>query len=87
LYDRQIAAAYLEGRNPAHEEPFSLLQGYEIADPKRRDIVRELDVQLESIVEEFPTFNKDLFQAVFPKYEEQLRNVTIMAVVGTRENR
>lgn len=87
LYDHQIAAAYLEGRNPAQEEAFSLLQGYEKADPKRRDIVRELDVQLESIVEEFPTFNKDLFQAVFPKYEEQLRNVTIMAVVGTRENR
>ena len=66
LYDNRIAAAFLEGRPVTEEKHFYLLQEYKEADPKRRDIVQELDSQLESIVEEFPTFNKELFEAVFP---------------------
>ena len=87
LYDNRIAAAFLEGRPVTEEKHFYLLQEYKEADPKRRDIVQELDSQLESIVEEFPTFNKELFEAVFPNYREQLKTVCIMAVVGTKENR
>ncbi|MCB7430384.1 hypothetical protein LI224_18840, partial [Erysipelatoclostridium ramosum] len=63
----------------AEEEHFYLLQEYEEADPKRRDIVQELDSQLESIVEEFPSFNKELFEVLFPNYREKLQTVCIMA--------
>ena len=87
LYDNRIAAAFLEGRPVTEEKHFYLLQEYKEADSKRKDIVQELDSQLESIVEEFPTFNQELFEAVFPNYREQLETVCIMAVVGTKENR
>lgn len=87
LYDNHIAAAFLEGRPAAQEAYFYLLQDFTEPDIKRRDIVRELDSQLESIVEEFPVFNSELFEAVFPNYREQLNKVCIIAVVGTKENR
>ena len=73
LYDNRIAAAFLEGRPITEEKHFYLLQEYKEADSKRRDIVQ--------------TFNKELFEAVFPNYREQLETVCIMAVVGTKENR
>ena len=43
LYDNRIAAAFLEGRPVTEEKHFYLLQVYKEADPKRRDIVQELD--------------------------------------------
>ena len=48
LYDNRIAAAFLEGRPITEEKHFYLLQEYKEADSKRRDIVQELDSQLES---------------------------------------
>ena len=86
LYDNRIAAAFLEGRPVTEEKHFYLLQEYKEADPKRRDIVQELDSQLESIVEEFRPLIKELLR-LFSNYREQLKTVCIMAVVGTKENR
>lgn len=86
-YDNRIALAFLNDRNPALEEHFDLLIDYTPADPMRKDIVQELNTQLENVIDEFPTFNKELFTSLFPDYKKQLDRVCVMAVVGTIRNR
>lgn len=86
-YDNRIVSAYLDGKNPMQEPCFSLLHDYKEADPKRKEVVRALDTQLEGILEEFPVFNRALFKALFPEYRKELQHVRILSVVGTKENR
>ena len=61
LYDNRIAAAFLEGRPVTEEKHFYLLQEYKEADPKRRDIVQELDSQLD-----FRPLIKSFLRLFFP---------------------
>lgn len=85
-YDNSIVSAFLNGTDITNEKYFYFLKNYKTPDIKRKDIVKELDHQLKTILDEFPTFNKNLFNKLFPNIKKDLNNFCILAVVGTEQN-
>lgn len=85
-YNTELIQAYLEDKNIEECRCFSLLEQYESPDQKRKDVVQELFSQLESILEEFPVFNKHLWNELFQDKQKVLDKLTVIPVVGTRRN-
>lgn len=85
-YNNSIISAFLNGTDITNEKCFCLLKNYKAPDIKRKDIVKELDYQLKMIIDEFPTFNKDLLNKIFPDMKKELNNLCILTVVGTEQN-
>lgn len=61
-----------------------LLQEYEEPDRKRKDIVEELNKQLSTMIEDYPVFNKELWNMLFFS-SPMLDTIHICPVVGTKK--
>ncbi len=85
-YDNSIALAFLKDTEITNEKYFKLLKNYKTPDSKRKDIVKELDYRLETIVNNFSIFNKQLVNILFPDIEKDLHDFCVLAVVGTEQN-
>lgn len=77
-----IIQAFLEDAPLSSANDIKLLGDYITPDCKRKDIVRELLTQLESIVKGFPTFNTVLWNELFQQ-NKALESILILPVVGS----
>lgn len=84
-YETSIIQAYLDDKDLTKEANSWMLAQYEIPDPMRKDIVRELTSQLEIITEEFPTFNTPLWNILFPQMDIVTDKITIVPLVGCKK--
>lgn len=85
--NNEIIDAFLNDHNIENCEAFPLLKDYKTPDSKRKDVVAELFSQLETIVEEFPVFNHELWKVLFKENHPILEKIIILPVVGTNANR
>ena len=82
----EIIEAYLNDKDMKTCELYPLLKGFRKPSVKRKDVCKELLSQLESILEEFPTFNKDLWNQLFHDKGLLLDRITIVPTVGVKEH-
>lgn len=82
----EVIQAYVEDLAIENVSCFSLLEPFEAPDKKRKDVVKELLDQLEHILEEFPVFNKTLWNQLFQNQQSLLDDLMIIPVVGTHRN-
>lgn len=83
----EIIQAFLNDQAIENCESFPLLNDYKTPDIRRKDIVQELSSQLETIIEEFPVFNHELWKILFNEHHPLLDHIIILPVVGTQGNR
>lgn len=81
-YNDSIINAYLEGRPISKEKLYPYIKNYHTPDSKRKDVVKELNQQLQSITEKFPVFNTHLWSLLFHDMDDALDKIHICPVVG-----
>lgn len=82
----EIIHAFLQDKEIKQCHFFPLLNKFNQPDQKRKDVCKELSTQLESIIEEFPIFNRVLWNEIFHDEKECLEHIIILPVVGTEEH-
>lgn len=85
--NNEIIQAFLNDHDIENCKVFPLLNNYKTPDKKRKDVVMELLSQLETIVEEFPVFNHELWKVLFKENHPLLDQLILLPVVGTNGNR
>lgn len=83
----EIIQAFLSDSDIESCETFPFLNNYQTPDKKRKDVVQELQSQLETIIEEFPVFNHELWKVLFKENHPLLEKIILLPVVGTSGNR
>lgn len=77
-----IIQAYLQHIPINTAKHYSLLQNLTTPDDNRIEIVKELYHRLIEMLEQFPIFNQELWNALFPDWKTILKDVCILPVVG-----
>ena len=81
--DSSLIHAFLHDLPMEQSSGYSYVSGFQQPDSKRKDVVSALLSELETIVEEFPVFNKDIWLSLFSDMDELLASLTIIPVVGS----
>lgn len=81
--DSSLIHAFLHDLPMEQTSGYSYVSGFQQPDSKRKDVVSALLSELETIVEEFPVFNKDIWLSLFSDMDELLASLTIIPVVGS----
>lgn len=86
IINKNLIEAYEHDRDPSNLAEFALLKNYEAPSAMRKEVVKELQTQLEEIIEEFPTFNQELWNVLFHQQNSLLNHVIVVPVVGTKDH-
>ena len=82
-YNDSIIQAYRNDQPISKEKLYPNIKNYHKPDTKRKDIVNELNKQLQHIVEQFPVFNAHLWSLLFHDMDDVLDHIYICPVVGS----
>ncbi len=77
-----IIQAYLQSKPIHTAQDYILLRNLTTPDNSRIEIVKELYQRLIMMLQQFPIFNQELWNALFPNWKNTLKDVYILPVVG-----
>lgn len=82
-FDDTLIQAYLNDQPISKTSIYRMIEHYHKPDVKRRDVVRELNLQLHEITKQFPVFNEHLWSMLFHENSDILDTIYICPVVGS----
>lgn len=83
--DDTLIQAFLNQKPIREQTTFWMITAFEEPDINRKDIVVELLQRLNTIVEKFPTFNANLWNALFSNQKDLIDTITIYPIVGSKD--
>lgn len=83
--DDTLIQAFLNQKALREQANFWMITSFEEPDIKRKDIVVELLHRLHTIIDEFPTFNATLWNALFVNQKTLVDTITICPIVGSKD--